>query len=45
MGKGINLFDVCEDKKSNDMLEKMLVMLRDKGEKETFAYLRKLTDY
>ena len=28
-----------------DMLEKMLVMLRDKGEKETFAYLRKLTDY
>lgn len=28
-----------------DMLEKMLVMLRDKGEKKTFAYLRKLTDY
>lgn len=28
-----------------DLLEKLLIMLRDKGEKETFSYIRKLKDY
>lgn len=27
------------------LLEKLLIMLRDKGEKETFKYLRKLKTY
>ncbi len=27
---------------SSDLLEKLLIMLRDKGEKETFAYIKKI---
>ena len=27
------------------LLEKLLTMLRDKGEKKTFAYIRRLKDY
>ncbi len=32
-------------KESSDLLEKLLIMLRDKGEKETFHYIRKLKIY
>lgn len=30
---------------TSELLEKLLIMLRDKGEKETFAYIRTLKDY
>ena len=30
---------------TSDLLEKLLIMLRDKGERETFAYIKKLKEY
>ena len=30
---------------TSDLLEKLLTMLRDKGEEKTFAYIRRLKDY
>ena len=32
-------------KETSDFLEKLLIMLRDKGEKKTFAYIRRLSKY
>lgn len=32
-------------KETSDFLERLLIMLRDKGEKKTFAYIRRLSKY